>query len=112
MYPSVERLQIHLPNRHQVRFYNHQRIHDILNDEYYSKTMLTEFFALNCRDPEARRYLYREILEHYSWHQKDKEWRRRRSQKKVIGRIYTVSPSEGEKFYLHVLLSNLRGPTS
>ena len=112
MYPSVERLQIHLPNRHQVRFYNHQRIHDILNDEYYSKTMLTEFFALNCRDPEARRYLYREISEHYSWHQKDKEWRRRRSQKKVIGRIYTVSPSEGEKFYLHVLLSNLRGPTS
>ncbi|XP_050915857.1 uncharacterized protein LOC127130950 [Lathyrus oleraceus] len=23
LYPSVERLQIHLPNRHQVRFYDH-----------------------------------------------------------------------------------------
>ncbi|GAU49645.1 hypothetical protein TSUD_407820 [Trifolium subterraneum] len=112
LYPSVERLQIHLPNRHQVRYYDHQRIVDVLNDERNSKTMLTQFFALNRRDPHSRNYLYREIPEHYWWNNKDKEWNRRLSSRKVIGRIYTVSPSEGEKFYLRVLLSHVKGPTS
>ncbi|XP_068328165.1 ATP-dependent DNA helicase PIF1-like [Pyrus communis] len=31
---------------------------------------------------------------------------------KVIGRIYAVSPAEGEKFYLRILLNHVRGPTS
>ncbi|KAI5408976.1 hypothetical protein KIW84_054703 [Lathyrus oleraceus] len=112
LYPSVERLQIHLPNHHQVRFYKHQRITDVLNDNQNAVTMLTEFFALNQMDPDARNYLYREIPEHYCWLKGVKKWQRRRTKRKVIGRIYTVSPSEGEKFYLRVLLSHLRGPTS
>ncbi|KAI5402370.1 hypothetical protein KIW84_050113 [Lathyrus oleraceus] len=112
LYPSVERLQIHLPNRHQVRFYDHQQIADVLNNERNSKTMLTQFFALNLQDPQARKYLYREIPEHYCWNKWDMEWHRRRSTRKVIGRIYTVSPSEGDKFYLQLLLSHVIGPTS
>ena len=55
--------------------------------------------------------MYREITQHYCWHNKQKEWYPRRSRKKVIGRIYTVSPSEGEKFFLRILLSHIRGPT-
>jgi hypothetical protein len=74
--------------------------------------MLTQFFALNRRDPHARNFLYREIPEHYWWDSKVKEWKRRLSSIKVIGRIYTVSPSEGENFYLRVLLSHVKGPTS
>ncbi|CAK8574627.1 unnamed protein product [Lathyrus sativus] len=74
--------------------------------------MLTQFFALNLRDPEARNYLYREIPEHYCWNNRDKEWHCMQSLRKVIGRIYTVSPLEGENFYLRVLLSHVIGPTS
>ena len=95
-----------------MRFYDHQRIADVLNNERNSKTMLTQFFALNLRDPQARKYLYREIPEHYCWNKRDMEWHRRRSTRKVIGRIYTVSPSEGDKFYLRLLLSHVTGPTS
>ncbi|KAL1352132.1 hypothetical protein AAHE18_06G144900 [Arachis hypogaea] len=62
MYPSVERLQIHLPNQHQVSFYDHQTIPEILNDDYFSRTMLTEFFALNREeDQQSRHLLYRKI---------------------------------------------------
>ncbi|XP_020967699.1 uncharacterized protein LOC110266947 [Arachis ipaensis] len=112
MYPSVERLQVHLPNQHQVSFYEHQTISEIVNNDYFSRTMLTEFFALNrADDQQSRHLLYREIPEYYSWHSKEKEWHRRRTQKRAIGRIYTVSPTEGEKFYLRILLSNVRGPT-
>ncbi|XP_057740018.1 uncharacterized protein LOC130957156 [Arachis stenosperma] len=113
MYPSVERLQIHLPNQHQVSFYDHQIIPEILNDDYFSRTILTEFFALNREeDQQSRHLLYRKIPEYYTWHNKKKEWRRRKTQRRSIGRIYTVSPSEGEKFYLRILLSNVRGPIS
>ncbi|KAI5399295.1 hypothetical protein KIW84_064601 [Lathyrus oleraceus] len=87
-------------------------ISDVLNNERNSKTMLTQFFALNLRDPQARKYLYREILEHYCWNKRGMEWHRRRSTRKVIGRIYTVSPSEGDKFYLRLLLSHVTGLTS
>ncbi|XP_019430714.1 PREDICTED: uncharacterized protein LOC109338037 [Lupinus angustifolius] len=41
LYPSVVRLQTHLPNRQQVRFYDHQMINDILNDDHNSKIMIT-----------------------------------------------------------------------
>ena len=68
MFPPVERLQIHLPNRHQVRFYNHQTINEVLVDERNSKTMLTRFFALTHQDLEVRQFLYIELLEHYTWH--------------------------------------------
>ncbi|XP_050915733.1 uncharacterized protein LOC127130809 [Lathyrus oleraceus] len=112
LYPSVERLQIHFQNRHQERFYDHQQIADVLNNERNSNTMLTQFFASNLRDPQARKYLYREIPDHYCWNKRDMEWHHRRSTRKVIGTIYTVSPSEGDKFYLRLLLSYVTGPTS
>lgn len=109
MYPSVERLQIHLQNQHQVRFRRQQPIENIL--EQNKKTLLTEFFTMNTIDADARQYLYREFPEHYCWNRNSKSWRRRISHKKVIGRIYTVSPSEGERFYLRVILNHVKGPT-
>ena len=33
MYPSVERLQVHLPNQHQVSFYEHQTNSEIVNSD-------------------------------------------------------------------------------
>ncbi|KAF1860106.1 hypothetical protein Lal_00033700 [Lupinus albus] len=101
-----------LANRQQVRFYDHHHINNILNDDYNSKTMLTQFFALNDLDVEAIHYLYTEITKHYTWDRGNKEWHRRRNQRKVLGRMYIVSPSEGDKFYLRVLLNHVRGPTS
>ncbi|XP_019416779.1 PREDICTED: uncharacterized protein LOC109328006 [Lupinus angustifolius] len=112
LYPSVVRLQIHLPNRQQVRFYDHQMINDILNDDHNSKTMITQFFALNQLDVEARHYIYTETPKYYTWDKGNKEWNRRRNRRRVLGRMYTVSPSEADKFYLRVLLNHVRGPTS
>ncbi|XP_072066915.1 uncharacterized protein [Arachis hypogaea] len=61
---ALERLQIHLPNQHQVSFYDHQTIPEILNDDYFSRTMLTEFFVLNREeDQQFRHLLYRKIPE-------------------------------------------------
>ncbi|XP_073120550.1 uncharacterized protein [Henckelia pumila] len=33
-------------------------------------------------------------------------------QNKVVGRIYVISPSEGDRFYLRILLNHVKGPSS
>ena len=66
---------------------------------------------MNMINHDARNYLYREFLEHYRWDYKNKTWTRRRSHKKVVDRIYTVSPFDGKKFNLCVLLNHVKGPT-
>lgn len=112
MYHSVKRLQIHLPSRQQVRFNRHLPISEILADDRNSRTMLTVFFEKNTIDINANQYLYREFLEFYRWDRSRKIWERRKSSQKVMGKIYTVSPSEGERFYLRILLNHVRGPQS
>ncbi|KAL6143230.1 hypothetical protein ACLB2K_053925 [Fragaria x ananassa] len=112
IYPSVERLQIHLPDMQCIRFDATETIEDILANEHSQRTMLTEFFNKNHDDSEARRHLYREFPQYYRWDSKYKKWEKRRNNIKVIGRIYSVSPLEGEKFFLRVLLNHVRGPKS
>ncbi|XP_050111764.1 ATP-dependent DNA helicase PIF1-like [Malus sylvestris] len=53
-----------------------------------------------------------EIPSHYIWIQAQRKWSKRMNRNKVIGRIYAVSPAEGEKFYLRILLNHVRGPIS
>ena len=42
---------------------------------------------------------------------KETEWKER-VKGKAIGRIAYAAPSEGEKFYLRLLLANIQGPIS
>jgi hypothetical protein len=43
----------------------------------------------------------------------DNQWKRRvRGGEKMISRMYSVSPSEGERFYLRLLLTAVKGPKS
>ncbi|XP_073291052.1 uncharacterized protein [Primulina huaijiensis] len=90
------------------------RISHLSSVEYddNSKAMLTEFFKINCDPDLTGKYLYREFPQYYTWIKSGKKWIRRRSNNKVVGRVYVVSPSEGERFYLCILLNHVRGPTS
>lgn len=73
-------------------------------------TKLTEFFKLCLLDADARQYTYHEIPSHYVW--KDKSWSKRRNHTNTVGRMYFSNPSEGERFYLRMLLCHVKGPTS
>ncbi len=63
----------------------------------------------------ARECLYVEIPEYFTWNAKntDEPWKqRKRLAGKVIGRMYSVSPRDEERFYMRMLLCHRRGPTS
>ncbi|GAA0166264.1 hypothetical protein LIER_40157 [Lithospermum erythrorhizon] len=55
--------------------------------------------------------LYKEFLQYYVWHTQFKA-RTRRKRGIVIGRMCAVNPIENERYYLRVLLSNVRCPKS
>ncbi|KAG2688681.1 hypothetical protein I3760_09G107200 [Carya illinoinensis] len=96
MYPSVYSLHLHLEDKHQVTFRANEDLINVLNSDRSAKSMLTEFFALNQVDENARTLLYKEFPEFYVWSQQYKEWTRQKK-KTVIGRIITANPFEGER---------------
>nr|GEX35590.1 hypothetical protein [Tanacetum cinerariifolium] len=72
--------------------------------------MLTAFFELNQTDTEARQHLYKDILKFYTWNKSTHKWNRQK-QGKMIGRMVSANPVEGERFYLRILLQRVKGPT-
>jgi hypothetical protein len=65
--PSVLQLQLHLPNMHTVAFKANENLEDVVARPSSSKSMLTEYFDMNRKFPEARKWLYREFPKHYRW---------------------------------------------
>lgn len=47
---------------------------------------------------------------HYVWN--GKQWKKRVKYQSVIGRMYHVSPSDGERYYLRLLLLHVNGAKS
>lgn len=110
IYPHVMSLQLHLPNKQLVRFRENDIITDIVDRERDKRSMLTAFFELNKVDAGARIYLYRDIPQYFTWNSSSRRWNR---QKKgaMRGRLVSTNPAEGERFYLLVLLSHVKGAT-
>ncbi|KAK9139056.1 hypothetical protein Scep_008737 [Stephania cephalantha] len=111
IYPSVITLQLHLDGKQIVSFGDCDMLEDVVNSDMKCASMLTEYFALNKVDEFARSLLYRQIPEYYVWNRQSKTWKRRK-QGNVIGRIVSVSPNEGERYYLRLLLNHIKGCTS
>jgi hypothetical protein len=106
--PSVERLAVHLLNKHVVRFRAKASLPELVNNNLLQKTMLTEWFVANIKNPSARSLTYCDFPTKWSWVAENKKWvKRKRSDK--IGRIYYVHPSTGELYYLRMLLMLVKG---
>ncbi|XP_070007658.1 uncharacterized protein [Nicotiana sylvestris] len=113
MYPSVCPLQLHLKGQQFISFKSSINIDTLVNNPMIKQTMLTQFFEMNRTntDDGELNLLYREFPEHFVWSATEKMWTRRKKQR-AIGRVVTCHPTEGEQYYLRMLLMNIRGPKS
>ncbi len=104
------RLDVHLPEHQTVVYDPTQDVRDIFEAAERSSSTLLEWFALNKRDPSARRHLYTDIPEFYVW-SKDTWVARSLSKKgsKSVGRMFSVSVHNIELFSLRTLLQYQRG---
>ncbi|XP_021742722.1 uncharacterized protein LOC110708803 [Chenopodium quinoa] len=86
----------------------HERLQATVSNSKRSKTQLTKFFAKNVASEAGLGYLYGEFCEHYTWDNNGKKWSQRVQNKLSIGRLAFVYPVEGERFFLRLLLLNVR----
>ncbi|XP_035842064.1 uncharacterized protein LOC110923839 [Helianthus annuus] len=112
-YPSVMRLPFHLPDQQNVVFSGEDDIEDVLNKPQVNSSIFLGWMNMNNNDsePEARELTYVEFPGKYVWKLKDRCWQPRKTHVSV-GRIYSVSPSLGEAYFLRILLTKVRGPRS
>ncbi|KAL5560737.1 hypothetical protein UlMin_036948 [Ulmus minor] len=109
-HPSVYTLQLHLENQQLITFKKTDKLNRIIDNDFASRSMLTEYFNMNKTNEKAKALLYNQFPEHFVWNQRDKFWMPRKKGH-VIGRIVTTNPSEGERYYLRLLLNHIRGAT-
>jgi hypothetical protein len=112
--PSVVRLPIHEPNGQPVIFdAESETIEDVLQRGAVERTMLTAFFEACVRYPELTEdLLYPDAPSRLTWHSKEKEWRPRKANFDIVGRVRFIPPSKGECFYLRMLLYHIPRPKS
>ena len=109
-WPSVLRLDIHLPHEQRMVFDPTADEETLLEQLRTTTSTLMGWFALNACDPFARSLLYHEIPEHYVW--VESCWRRRENIRMSVGRIYGVSQHNSELFALRRLLHVVKGAVS
>ena len=104
-------LVIWMPDEQMILYSDEDSVEDVL--ERNRHTQLTQFFRL-CRDSgpssHVRGLSYNQLPQSYRW-VKGCWIERMRAAKTVLSRMYAVSPKEGERFYLRMLLHKVRGPT-
>jgi hypothetical protein len=109
--PPVIRLALHLPNEQPV--HSHDDVVDLAQVLEEAETTLTSFLRYNAESTDGRHLLYHDFPEYYVYHHKKGERRwTPRQRGRAIGRMYHCGPAQGERFYLRMLLTVIRGPTS
>ena len=129
-FPSVQPLYVHLPNQQQVRYDPEMEPEELERLIANSQTtMFTQWFANNLLEtrkplsdkrrgkdvegnlnPAGPELFYHEYPRYYRW--KGGKWERRKDYDKwQIGRMHTAHPSQGQRWFLRILLNHVQGPT-
>jgi len=101
-------MAVHLPDENYILYDENANMTEIVSNEFFRRTMLTEWFECNKKFPEARSLTYLEFTSKWCWLKDKRVWEPRRSGFK-IGRLYYVHPSVGERYYLRMLLMIVKG---
>ena len=113
--PAVQTLHLHLPNEQAVCFPANADKEAVERRLEMTGSTLMAFFEYNRDHPDGRNYLYQDFPPHYVYEKGGKEkhsfWKPR-VKNFAIGRISHCSPIAGERYYLRLLLTSVKGPTS
>ncbi|CAN6894479.1 unnamed protein product [Brassica oleracea] len=109
--PSVEKLIIQLEDEHNITVKSTDNLGRVIHKPGIEKTMFTEWMVLCRRSEFARTLTYVQIPEYFVWNNSAKVWTERKKGK-TIGRVVTVHPSAGDRYYLRVFINKIKGPRS
>jgi hypothetical protein len=109
--PAVERMFFHLIGENCVYFTDHQQMEHVLEKPSVTESMFTSWFEANKKYPEARQLTYGDFVSKFVYVKKTRTWNPRKKGY-TIGRLIWVPPTTGELYYLRMMLTVLKGPTS
>jgi hypothetical protein len=121
-HPNVVRIAVHLKGRQTILFQEGTDVMAVLNRNLH--TTLTAWFTFNKTAQEhlnpstplrlALNTLYHDFPRIATWKKKEKQWALRTQTPGLlpVGRMYFVQPSEGERYFLRLLLHHVPGATS
>src|SRR5260370_14442254 len=126
--PNVYHLQLHLQGENQVYFDPDQGLPDALERAANRRSMLDAFYIVsellckfdsvilhsiqaNQQYDAAKDVLYQDFPSYFTCKPKEMTWTPRRKGY-PIGRIYICGTRAGGCFYLHLLLTHVKGPQS
>lgn len=112
-WPPVQRLPVHLPGEQTVCFSDDATASQLANIAERARSKLMAFFLYNEQFADGREYLYSDFPAHYTWKARTNTWvKRQRLEGLTIGRMYHCNPISGERYYLRLLLTTVRGAQS
>ena len=113
--PNVVRLQVHLPGEQVVTFDENDNPQEVAGRAARAKSTLDAFFEANQREEAsgsdsrlARNSLYQEFPQKFVFQKKTKKWTPRQ-RGFALGRMFFAHPTSGERFYLRLLLTVVKG---
>ncbi|XP_076038877.1 uncharacterized protein LOC143024048 [Oratosquilla oratoria] len=111
-FPPVTTLDLHLEGENEIFFKENENAAS-LQRKTAKDTQLTAFFKL-CKENEfAATLYYHEIPNHFIYDKADSKWLERKTRTAAaLGRIRAVTNKTVELFYLRVLLTHVKGPSS
>jgi len=112
--PSVLRLDLHMEGQEPVTV-EADEVLAARAEEGAPRTQLTAYFAYNAAHPGEEpnsSIVYQQFPEHFTWNAQKKTWTRRTTAKFMVGRVYTASVRDTERFHMRVLLNHVKGATS
>jgi hypothetical protein len=85
---------------------------DVVNRRANQATTLTEWFKSNSESAANHDLLYQDFPSRMVWNKKECKWTTRKRDSFALGRMYHAHPTCGERFYLRLLLTCVKGATS
>ncbi|XP_076065050.1 uncharacterized protein LOC143039083 [Oratosquilla oratoria] len=109
--PAVFMLDLHLEGEKSV-FYTDSMTAEQVEKKVNADTHLTAFFKICRRDEFARTLYYYQMPLHYVYNIRTNRWEQRKTVRGSLGRIRAVTSKAVELFFLRLLLTHKKGPTS
>ena len=104
-------MHAHLEDQQLVYYNPGDNVNDVLERAATKETPLTAWLKINQSNPEVRNTTYQNFPWTWVYNTRTKSWKARQ-QGQAISRMYFVSPSSGEQFFLQLLLTVIPGATS
>jgi hypothetical protein len=101
----------HLIGENSIYFTDNQQMEHVLEKPSVTESMFTSWLETNSKYSLASKLTYGEFVTKFVYKRKTKTWAPRK-RGYTIGRLIWVPPSTGELYYLRMMLTVVRGPTS